>query len=51
MLYPDEHWEYYICAKEFGWTPDEVDNQPAHKVAWVIAINNIVVEVENARNK
>jgi hypothetical protein len=51
MLYPDEHWEYYVCAKEFGWTPDEVDNQPVQKVAWVLAINNIVVEVENARNK
>jgi hypothetical protein len=49
MEYPDEFWEYYICAKEFGWTTDEVDNQPVHKVSWVIAIHNIVVEVENER--
>lgn len=49
MEYPDEFWEYYICAKEFGWTPDEVDNQPARVVSWVIAIHNVVTEVENER--
>ena len=49
MEYPDEYWEYYICAKEFGWTPEEVDNQPVRVVSWVIAIHNVVVEVENER--
>jgi hypothetical protein len=49
MEYPDEFWEYYICAKEFGWTPIEVDNQPAYVVSWVMAINNVVIEVDNER--
>jgi hypothetical protein len=49
MEYPDKYWEYYVCAKEFGWTPEQVDNQPMQKLAWVIAIRNIVTEVENER--
>jgi hypothetical protein len=49
MEYPDEYWEYYICAKEFGWTPEETDNQPAHTISWLLAIHNAVIEVENER--
>ena len=51
MEYPDKYWEYYVCAKEFGWTPEQVDNQPMHKIAWVMAINNISTEVENERER
>jgi hypothetical protein len=51
MEYPDRYWEYYVCAKQFGWTPDEVDNQSMVKIAWVLAIHNAVVEVENERER
>jgi hypothetical protein len=47
--YPDEQWAYYLCAKEFGWTPEEVDNQPLSIVTWVLAISNAVKEVEIER--
>jgi hypothetical protein len=51
MQYPDRYWEYYLCAKEFGWTPEEVDNAPAHIIAWVLAIDNVVTEVDNERER
>jgi len=44
--YPDEQYLYYLCAKEFGWTIEETDNQPAGMLDWVIGIHNIVKQVE-----
>jgi hypothetical protein len=40
-----------VCAKEFGWTPLETDEQPAYLVDWIISISAIVKEVENDSNK
>jgi hypothetical protein len=40
-----------VCAKEFGWTPLETDEQPAYLVDWIISISAIVKEVENDNNK
>jgi hypothetical protein len=40
-----------VCAKEFGWTPLETDEQPAYLVDWIIGIAGIVKEVENDSNK
>lgn len=51
MEYPDKYWEYYICAKDFGWTPEQVDNQPMQKLAWILAIRNVVIEVDNERER
>jgi len=45
--YPDEEYIYYICAKEFGWTISETDEQPAATLDWVLSIHNIVKQVEN----
>lgn len=45
--YPDEEYFYYLCAKEFGWTPSEVDEQPAAILDWLISIHNVVRQVEN----
>jgi hypothetical protein len=50
MEYPDKYWVYYLCGKQFGWTPEQVDNQPAHIVEWVLAISEVVTEVENERS-
>lgn len=35
---------YYVCAEKFGWTPNEVDEQPAVKVDWVLAIASAIEE-------
>jgi hypothetical protein len=45
--YPDEEFLYYFCAKEFGWTIEETDNQPAYMLDWVVAIAGTVKGVEN----
>lgn len=47
LNYPDKEFLYYFCAKEFGWTIEETDNQPAQMLDWVIAIAGIVKEVQN----
>jgi hypothetical protein len=46
-LYPDEQFVYYYCAKEFGWTIEETDNQPAAMLDWVISIATVMKQVEN----
>jgi hypothetical protein len=43
--YPDEQFIYYIAAERFGWTPAEVDEQPAHLIDWILAIANAHEEV------
>ena len=45
FVYPDEEWEYYLLAERFGWTPKQVDEQPARLVQMLIAVGNIVEEV------
>jgi len=47
FTYPDDEWFYYICAKDFGWTPLEVDEQPAALLDWIIAISALVKKVES----
>jgi hypothetical protein len=36
--YPVVEWQYYLLAKKFGWTPTQVDEQPAYLVDWLMAI-------------
>jgi hypothetical protein len=45
--YPYEEYLYYACAKEFGWTVQETDNQPAHMVDWMLKILKISREVSS----
>jgi hypothetical protein len=45
--YPDAEWEYFILADRFGWTPTEVDAQPARLVQMLISIGNAVEEVKS----
>ena len=35
---------YYIFARKFGWTPDEVDKQPAHIVKGLLKILSLETE-------
>ena len=45
--YPDQEFMYYTCAKEFGWTITETDEQPAALVDWLISIHSVVRQIEN----
>jgi len=38
---------YYLCAKEFGWTIEETDNQPAHYLDWIVNFHKAVKEVNS----
>lgn len=52
FIYPDDEWIYYLCADRFGWTPNEVDEQPAYLLDWLLALDATVKEVEhNVENK
>lgn len=42
MIYPDAEFAYYTFAKEFGWTPTEVDEQPAYLLDWLLLIHGEV---------
>ena len=42
---------YYTMAERFGWTPDQVDNLPAHTADWLIAIAGMVEQVKAERMK
>jgi hypothetical protein len=46
FTYPDEEWFYYTAAEKFGWTPDQVDEQPAYLIDWLISIATLVDEVK-----
>jgi hypothetical protein len=45
--YPEQEYFYYTCAKEFGWTITETDEQPAALVDWLISIHSVVRQIEN----
>jgi hypothetical protein len=49
LEYPDEQYQYYLCAKTFGWTINEVDEQPVYLATWLMAIANMEKEVSNER--
>jgi hypothetical protein len=35
-----------VLAERFGWTPTQVDNEPAAMMDWMLAIANVAKEVE-----
>jgi hypothetical protein len=47
LTYPEVEWHYFLLAERFGWTPSQVDEQPAALLDWLIAIGNIVDEVKS----
>lgn len=49
--YPVVEWQYYLLAKQFGWTPTQVDEQPAYLLDWLMAIAAMqnVIEAERAK--
>lgn len=50
LSYPDEQIAYFIAADRFGWTPTEVDEQPAYLMDWIMAISDVYEEVRNKVN-
>jgi hypothetical protein len=47
LTYPDEEWAYFKFADRFGWTPEQVDNLPAGRADWLLAIAATVESVKN----
>jgi hypothetical protein len=45
--YPDKQYRYFLLAERFGWTPSQVDNEPAVMLDWLLAIGNVVDEVKS----
>jgi hypothetical protein len=43
---PDREYKYFLFADRFGWTPLQVDEQPAELLDWLIAIAGVVEEVK-----
>lgn len=43
-MYPDEQFYYYTFAKEFGWTPTQIDEQPVYLLDWLMAIHQEVTK-------
>lgn len=46
---PPEH-RVYRLAKTFGWTPLEIDEQPAVTLDWLLAIDDAYAEAAKERN-
>jgi len=46
LTYPDEEWAYFKFADRFGWTPEQVDNLPAGRADWLLAISATVESVK-----
>ena len=49
--FPEEEYLYFFCAKEFGWTINETDEQPIWMLDWVYQIAQIVRQVENDKQQ
>ena len=39
-------WRDYVLASEFGYTPLQIDDQPAARLDWLIACHNTVEQVK-----
>jgi hypothetical protein len=44
--YPDIEWFYFKFADRFNWTPEQVDNLPAGRADWLLAIADTIEEVK-----
>lgn len=40
--------EYFLLAKEFHWTPDQVDRQDAKKLRGLLIVSNAYNKIKNA---
>ena len=48
---PWEEYRYTLYAREFGWTPAQVDEVPLSVEPWLLPISNMVDEVLAKRAK
>lgn len=46
---PWEEYRYVLYAREFGWTPQQVDEIPLIFEPWILPINSAITEAENYR--
>lgn len=50
-IVPFEEYRYVIYAREFGWTPAEVDELPLAVEPWLLPIYNALIEYENEKQE
>lgn len=48
---PPEQFREYLLADVFGYTPNEIDDQPAARLDWLIACHRTVVAVRSEQQK
>ena len=44
--FPGREYRYFYFAERFGWTPAEIDEQPAQLLDWLQAIGDVVDQVK-----
>lgn len=49
--YPDWPYLYHRLAKEYGWTPREVDEVDAETLDWMLGIQKIENELQDEHRK
>jgi hypothetical protein len=48
---PFEEYRYVVYAREFGWTPTQVDELPLTVEPWLLPIHNALTEFENEQQE
>jgi hypothetical protein len=48
-ILPSEEYRYVIYAREFGWTPAQVDELPLTVEPWLLPIHNAINEFVSER--
>jgi hypothetical protein len=46
-IIPFEEYRYVLYAREFGWTPAEVDELPLVIEPWLLPIHSAIADYEN----
>jgi hypothetical protein len=49
--YPIDEYRYWQLADRYGWTPKQVDEQPAYLLDWILAIGSLKNEIESEQSR
>ena len=48
---PPPQWRDYVLAETFGYTPTQIDDQPAARLDWLLACHGISEQVKADRQR
>lgn len=48
---PPDAWREYLIASTFGYTPVEIDSQPAVRLDWLLACHGVVEQFKADKQK